>query len=334
MSEQLQTITRSVELSVQELIARKRKVREVMVAVMKPNVHYGVIPGTRKISLWQPGAETLFNTFGLAPDLEIGDLSTPDQIRYRVTCHVRHVASGEVVGMGVGEASSNEEKYRWRRAVCGEEYEATLEDRRRIKWAKKRGGGVNEIKQVRTEPADVANTILKMASKRARVDGAKSTCAASDVFDQDLDDLARAGFELGDNAGDAGTEPRAKAPVGNGTALGFADVSWQRARDDWHEKGTISEGQLKRLYAIAIGNGWSVDQVKQAVNAALGMSPADLPWGDPYNAVVGIFETHGPDAAEAEASKDPNQLAPRDDEQPPPPPAEGSPPLDDSDIPF
>lgn len=331
MNEQLQVVSRPDELSVAELVARKRKIREVMDAVMKPNVHYGIIPGTPKPSLWQPGAETLFNTFGLSPDLQIEDLSGPDEIRYRVMCHVRHVATGEIVGMGVGEASSNEEKYRWKKAVCDEEYDATLEDRRRIKWAKGQGGSVYEVKQVRAEPADIANTILKMASKRARVDGAKSTCAASDVFDQDVEDLARVGIDLENANGATVKEPQAKAPTGNGAPAssapvpaGFAGNSWQRARDTWHEKGTISEPQLKRLYAIAMSNGWSADQVKDAVKAALGGSPSELPWGDPYDAVVGIFEVHTPEAAEAEAQQEPDKA----------PQGDGPPPLTDDDITF
>src|SRR5690606_22905756 len=62
------------------------------------------------------------------------------------------------------------------------------ENRRRIKFAKWQGK-VEQKKQVRTNPADVANTILKMAKKRAQVDAVITATAASDIFTQDIEDL-------------------------------------------------------------------------------------------------------------------------------------------------
>ena len=269
-------------LDTSEVVARTRKVAEVMKAVMKAEVHYGVIPGTQKPTLYQPGAEKLLMTFQLAPDLQIEDLSDGDSIRYRVVAEIRHVPSGEIVGVGVGEASSNEDKYRWRRAVCNEEWEATPEDRRRERYGKKRGGGHFTVKQIRTEPADIANTVLKMAKKRALVDGAKSTTAASDVFDQDLEDLAEAGIDLQERAREEAerrvAQPQAKpaprnagngAPDepphpaeqsaggtggGNGAEQPQGDL-WNQARNEWHDRGSISEAQLRRLYAVAANTG-------------------------------------------------------------------------------
>lgn len=171
-------------LSAKGVVARVRLVQEVMKSVMKENTHYGVIPGCQKPSLWKPGAEQLLVTFRIAPDdPKVEDLSTSDSIRYRVTRAGR--ANGELVAAGVGECSSDEEKYRWRRPICDAEYEATAEDRRRLKF--KRDG--TSDKQVRTNPADVANTILKMADKRAIVAMTLLATAASDIFSQDLEDL-------------------------------------------------------------------------------------------------------------------------------------------------
>jgi len=66
------------------------------------------------------------------------------------------------------------------------------------------------VNQVRTNPADAANTILKMAEKRAKVDLALSFSGASDVFSQDLDDLAEWLREKETGAVEP-TEPRGKA---------------------------------------------------------------------------------------------------------------------------
>ena len=53
-------------------------------------------------------------------------------------------------------------------------------------WMIARGG-----EKVETDnPADHYNTVLKMAKKRALVDAVLTTTAASDIFTQDLDDIA------------------------------------------------------------------------------------------------------------------------------------------------
>lgn len=170
-------------LTAMAVLARVRLIQEVMNAVMKKDTHYGVIPGCVKPSLWKPGAEQLLVTFRISTEQFVEDLSTPDEARYRVSR--RGTSNGEFVGSAVGECSSNEEKYKWRGSVCDAEFEATSEDRRRLKY--KRDG--TTIKQIRTNPADVANTVLKMADKRATVALALNATAASDCFSQDLEDL-------------------------------------------------------------------------------------------------------------------------------------------------
>jgi cytoskeletal protein RodZ len=46
-----------------------------------------------------------------------------------------------------------------------------------------------EDQQIRTEPMDLDNTVLKMACKRALIHATRTGTAASDVFAQDLEDL-------------------------------------------------------------------------------------------------------------------------------------------------
>ena len=169
--------------------ARVQMVQHVMRDVMKPGVHYGQIPGTPKPTLYKPGAELIALAFQFAPRYVVDDLSTGDSVRYRITCELYSRDMGAFIGSGQGEASSDEEKYRWRKAVCKEEWDETPEDRRRTKWAKGRGGSVYSVQQVRTEPADLANTVLKMAEKRAFVDAIRTTTGCSDMFAQDLEDL-------------------------------------------------------------------------------------------------------------------------------------------------
>lgn len=179
-------------LTAVQVKAQVQRIQEVMAAVMQKDVHYGIIPGTQKPTLYKPGSEKILSTFRIAAHpKEIEDLSTNDEIRYRVKVYGVAMENYQILfGVGVGECSSNEEKYKWRRPICDGEFKDTPEDRKRQKWVK----GYNEkpdyqIKQVRTNPSDVANTILKMAKKRAQIDMTLTATGASDVFDQDLEDL-------------------------------------------------------------------------------------------------------------------------------------------------
>ena len=174
----------SRSLTAADVRAQVNLMRDVMDEVMQEGVHYGKIPGTNGKSLWKPGAEKLMATFRLAGDPLVEDLSRDGEIHYRVKVNLT-TAAGMFVGAGIGECSSSEEKYAWRGAVHKKEWEATPENRRRVKYY--RDG--KEAQQVRTNPADVANTILKMAKKRAQVDAVITATAAGDLFTQDIEDL-------------------------------------------------------------------------------------------------------------------------------------------------
>lgn len=183
------TVRDDKPLTARDIQAQVNTIQHVMTQVMKKDVHYGVIPGTKTPSLFKPGAEKIMTTFRLSADPEITDLSDGDQIRYLVK--VRLISSGGLfVGAGIGECSSNEEKYKWRRAICDEEFDEVPIDRKREKWSKGFQNKPNyKQKQIRTEPADLANTILKMAKKRALIDAVLTCTAASDCFTQDIEDL-------------------------------------------------------------------------------------------------------------------------------------------------
>lgn len=174
--------------SAAEIRERVNMVQEVMRAVMKEGVHYGKIPGTPKPTLYKPGAEVLCVAFRIAPSYRVEDLSDATTARFRVTCTGTHQVSDLKLGDGMGECSSGEEKYKWRKIVCAEEFDLTPENMRRIKFAKG-DRGIYKQCQVRTEPADLANTVLKMACKRAHIAMTLAITAASDMFTQDIEDL-------------------------------------------------------------------------------------------------------------------------------------------------
>jgi hypothetical protein len=236
--------------------AEKQLVRHAMEAVMKNGMHYGTIPGTQKPTLFDAGATTILGMFHIALDPETEDLSVPDEIRYRVRQVARHSPTGTLLGSAYGEASSNEEKYKWRRAVCKEEFDATPEDRRRVKWGKGkwengREGKAYQTQQVRTEPADIANTVLKMAAKRARVATTLQVTGASDVFAQDLEDLPA---EVVENLEEDKPAPPA-VPVNTVEAKKQAEVAATKA------SFVLGETKLERQSKPDAKNPWKVFRI-------------------------------------------------------------------------
>ena len=198
-----------------EFRAQVTRIQEVMKEIMQKDQHFGVIPGTQKPTLYKAGSEVLLSTFRIAVDPEVVDLSTPDEIRYRIIARGVHMGTGVTVGAGVGEASSNEEKYKWRDAVCNEEFDYTEEHRRRVKFQKDwnaQPDGYRRRYQVRAEPADIANTILKMAKKRAQIDLTLTALAASDIFTQDLEDMPEGMQHMGEETVPPRGKPETAAP--------------------------------------------------------------------------------------------------------------------------
>lgn len=211
MSNEIAVVSEQRALTASEIRGHVNRVQEVMKAVMQKETHYGVIPGSKKPSLYKPGAEVLCVTFRVAQSYKVEDLSNGDSVRYRITCVGTHQMTGVVLGEGIGECSSNEEKYKWRRVVCQEEFDDTPADRRRIKYSKYQGK-VEKTQQIRTEPADIANTVLKMAAKRAQVAMTLNVTAASDCFTQDIEDLPEELIELERSREQAANQPPPHPP--------------------------------------------------------------------------------------------------------------------------
>jgi hypothetical protein len=171
-------------------------IQTLMTQVLKKDTDYGIIPGMpkgTKPSLWKPGSEQILAMFQIAVDPVVEDLSNDDCYRFRVTTKLTNVVTGEFLGAGIGEASTDETKYKWRRTYSQAEFNAADPARRRVKYGRYKDNGGSwvdtEELQVRQEPADLANTILKMAKKRSQIDATLTVTGASSMFEQDLEDL-------------------------------------------------------------------------------------------------------------------------------------------------
>jgi hypothetical protein len=257
----LQPAEAGVPLNARQLLARLAVIQDVMKNVMKIDQDYGVIPGTEKPTLYKPGAEKLCVTFRLSAGAPIIDLITElaGDIRYRVQVPI--IASdGTVLAVGVGECSTGEEKYKWRRPVHVNEYTAAADDQRREKW--QRNGDVWQ--QVRVNPSDVANTVLKMAHKRAYVHAAIMATAAGAIFTQDIEDLPDGvAQEEQDQRRPPIQPPQRKAvtpPSGSGTAttIGVRGVTEKKGVNDkgeWTLYGVVgSDGKTYKTFDAEIAS--------------------------------------------------------------------------------
>jgi len=161
-------------MTVQEMIHQKQRVGELMKFVLKDGEHYGVIPGTKKKTLFKSGAEVIALTFGIHPEMIIVKTDLPNGHReYEVTCKMFRNSDNMALASGVGSCSSMESKYRWRNV-------------------KKFNPETKKQEESRVENPnleDLFNTVLKMAKKRAFVDAVITATAASDFVTQDLEDF-------------------------------------------------------------------------------------------------------------------------------------------------
>ena len=185
-------------LDIQSAMARRQTVMEYTRRMMVPKIDFGVVPGTGdKPTLLKPGAEKLASLFGLSPLFEAvervmdwtGDAHGGEPFFY--ACYRCTLTRGELVaGQGVGSCNSWEKKYRYRNVYPEK---ATQEEKAngRLETRTGRNGRPYQVYIVKNpDPADVVNTIDKMAQKRALVAAVLIAVNASELFTQDVEDYS------------------------------------------------------------------------------------------------------------------------------------------------
>jgi hypothetical protein len=245
--------------------------KDVMQGPSKENpegVHFGIIPGCKKPSLLKPGAEKLSMVFRLRPIINSGsDIINTDMgnghREITVYCHVFNMGGVELA-TGVGSCSTMESKYRYR----GGEKVGTGQPVPSEYWNLKKAGKKDEAQELIGGPgfgpgkidgvwqiceigekmdnpdiADQYNTVLKMAKKRAYVDGILSATAASDIFTQDVEEMAPPEVKVDT----APVAPPVQQPARKDEPVNAEVVA--------PAGNVISESQGKRLYAIWKGAG-------------------------------------------------------------------------------
>ncbi len=225
-------IANPYHMDVQRVVQQTRAIQQVMRDLMKPGVHYGIIPGTEKQdkagndiskpSLWQPGADILCMLFRLRPEYKETITEREGFYGVLVRTHLIHIPTGEVWGEGLGSANSRETRYlnQVKRRVCPNCGKATIFKSRDpgggwYCWKAKEGCGTQfpegdpamSVDRAQINPdkvCDLHNTILKMGCKRSKVGGVLTATAASEIFTQDLEDM-----DIADEAAE-GVKPAAR----------------------------------------------------------------------------------------------------------------------------
>lgn len=116
-------------------------------------------------------------------------------------------------------------------------------------------------------------------------------------------------------------------------AFNIPERAWQYIAGQWHTKGVISEKQVKRVFAVAVGNGWKSDDVSGVIHHHLGVSVSQLPYQKPYDGVVRIFEKFKPSAGTGDTTTGPDNNVTKPGEEADQEQFELEPPSED-DIPF
>lgn len=142
--------------SPEEVTRRTEMLRDYVKNHMTVGEDYGVIPGGNKPTLFKPGAEKLNAVFGLSPMVEVSNrVEDWDNgfVAYEMKVTLLNKRTGGIEAEGIGSCNSRERRYK------------------------------------NQDAAGIANTVLKMAKKRALVDATLSATRASGMFTQDLEDI-------------------------------------------------------------------------------------------------------------------------------------------------
>ncbi len=141
--------------------------------LLQQGIDFDRIPGTDKPTLLKPGADLLCQVFHFASG-EPKLLSSIEDFQkgifsYTVAVPIIHRDTQTLVSTGIGSANSYEVKYKYR-YVDSEKGE--------------------RVRVLNPDPADQQNTLVKMAAKRAYIDGVLKATGASRMFTQDVEDMA------------------------------------------------------------------------------------------------------------------------------------------------
>jgi hypothetical protein len=184
----------TMAVSPAESLQRIKELQAFVQQAMVKDVDYGTIPGTEKNTLLQPGAQKLAEIYGFSvtfEDVETVQDWTGDFFLFRKRAVLRSRRDDSFVGDGIGSCNSKESRYAYRwifdNEVSNDVDKSTL--RRRTFYSKKKQREYVQYRQPNEDICSLANTIEKMACKRALVHAVIGATRSSGLFMQDVEDL-------------------------------------------------------------------------------------------------------------------------------------------------
>ena len=241
-----QTVSKSDgAMCLKQVADRVNLVHSVLQKVMKNGTHYGIVPGCgNKKVLLKPGADVLAMTFQLVPQFSVerNDLDNGHR-EYSVVCSM-YSSSGLLLGQGVGFCSTMEKKYRYRK--------------------------YGDDKVDNEDIADVYNTVLKMAKKRAHVDATLTVTGAGDLFTQDMIDEDEGAYKQEPIKRATMKQPQQQAVESANSFVGvIEDVKEIHSKADapkpWTKWGVVCGGETYGTFDKTLGDAATVLKGCEAV---------------------------------------------------------------------
>lgn len=190
-------------------------IRTLLSDHMKEGEDYGKIPGIEKPTLLKPGGEKimlLFNSYAEYEE-ELTDLGNGHR-EYKIKARITSRDTGKILAVGIGSCSTMEKKYRYRNEKIASKIpvpksywdKSKSADQKKDILRQHYGGDANKLGTLKTDVgwvicelvdgenpdiADSYNTCLKIAKKRAMIDGVISTGTCSHLFTQDVEDMQK-----------------------------------------------------------------------------------------------------------------------------------------------
>lgn len=230
---QIEILPQAPDVKIEQAISHYGMLTAFVSRVLKSDIDYGVIRGTKKPTLYKAGAEKICQLMNLRPEFTLiksiedwtgkgHDLEEP-LFFYSYKCVLYHPkVGGQPVGEGTGSCNSLESKYRgsnWR--------------------------------------FDLVNTIDKMAVKRALVAAVVVSCGLSSYFTQDIEDWQQT---INGTVDDQSEKEAAIAQVGEL----IKQLGWSI------EQG---QGYLKQSFGVTGRKQLSLKQLHQLIEQLSQMTP-------------------------------------------------------------
>lgn len=191
MANELTLINEIDVKSVSTTLAKVKSLQATLKSILVENHDFGKIPGCgEKPTLLKPGAEKILMALGVTSSYDLIEhteyFNDKGFFAYTVKCTL--LKGENKITEGLGHANSKEKKWA---------YEFVLEkdlpagtDKDLLKNKKFEGKFGTYFKyEVEADANSKANTILKMAKKRAQIDAVLTVASLSEIFTQDFDDL-------------------------------------------------------------------------------------------------------------------------------------------------